>query len=142
VTTATLDKEEAREELGKFLQLASDLGPGLKMFSNFIDHEWHTLLQDPAAYKAFCAEKRTIVWEHSPNVAPAIAVIEWIGEYESRWGDLSAAWFANTDGSIDQDAYQDYLDSHKVVAAWDCNPSTGSVARVAAATDDAPSASA
>jgi hypothetical protein len=142
VTTATLDKADAREELGKFLQLASDLGPGLKMFSGFIDHEWHALLQAPEAYKAFCAEKATMLWEHTPNGSPTPVVIEWVSDYESRWGDLPPAWFADTAGVVDQDAYRDYLDSHKVVASWDCSPSTGSVARVAFSAEDAFGASA
>ena len=131
MSTAILDKSDAQAELGKFLKLADELGPGLKMFSTFIDMEWHQLVGDRAAYAQFCATSGTTVWEHKPNEAPVISKIEWVPDYESRWGDLPPAWFADETGVVDDDAYQDYLDSHEVVASWDCSPSTGSVASVA-----------
>lgn len=129
--SATLvDRSDAVDELRKFFTLSSELGPGLTMFSEFVDAQWHSLLGDPDSYEAFCQDLGVDAFGHVPSgdVNP-IVVVEWIDEYESRWGDLPLVWFADEGGVTDEDAYADYLDTHTVVAAWRCSPSTGSVAR-------------
>lgn len=128
-----LSVTEAEEELAKFLALSVELKAGLTMFSEFVDQAWHDLLDDPAGYEAFSKGACGQTLGHVPSGdSNPIVVVEWITEYESRHGDLSAAWFANAAGVLQEDAYSDYLDSHTVVAAWKCAPSSGSVALVTA----------
>jgi hypothetical protein len=51
--------------------------------------------------------------------------VPWLGLYHARFGTLPAAWFADADGTVDQDAYDRYLATHTVTACWNCTPTTG-----------------
>ena len=52
--------------------------------------------------------------------------VEWIAEYEARYGDLTAEWFASKDGDVLQNEYAAYLRDHTVTASWVCAPAEDS----------------
>lgn len=129
----TLERSDAQAELAKFFALTTELDKSLTMFSEFVDKAWHDLLDDPVSYESFCLEECGRVLSHIPSDPHSnpIVVVEWVGEYEERFGQLPPVWFADEHGVVQEDSYRDYLDSHTVVASWRCTPSTGSVATVA-----------
>lgn len=127
----TVRLDEARNELARFFKLTVELNSGLTMFSDYIDRAWHELLEDESEYTAFCEESCGKMMGHVPSGADnPIVEVEWIGEYEARYGTLPEAWFMDASGILDSDSYTDYLTSHSVVASWKCSPSTNCNSRI------------
>lgn len=131
IETIVIDQAAAEQELAKFFALSQELNAPLTMFSDYVDKRWHELMEDAEVYEQFCLSACGKVLGHVPSgQSNPIVVVEWIEQYESRHGYLPHVWFANEAGEFQDDAYQDYVDSHTIVASWKCNPSTGSVASV------------
>ncbi|MFF8310881.1 hypothetical protein [Streptomyces lydicus] len=123
-----VSRVEARTELGRFLRLLAtrterNENGFMPMFSAFIDAEWHTLLSDPEAYASFCGANGGAVVGHQPLAGSG--PVDWIGEYEAAYGPLTAAWFADASGAVDEGALATYARAGTVVTAWDCGPVPG-----------------
>lgn len=131
MSTALINRDEAEKELARFFALSTELNSSLTMFSEYVDEVWHDLMTDQPKYQAFCKDACGQVLGHIPSgETNPIVVIEWVSEYEKRHGDLPPVWFADRNGVLQEDAQLDYLESHTIVAAWKCSPSTGSIATV------------
>ena len=118
-----IDNTEAREELRRFLILATDLQKPLTMFSAYIDDAWHELMKDEAAYLEFCQSISGRPIEHVPSGKDnPIVCIEWLKEYEARYGDLNPLWFADIDGNVDSLSYGAYRRTGEIYASWRCSP--------------------
>lgn len=124
---AVIDRAEAETELSKFFALSAALGgANLTMFSDYVDRAWHEMMREPKRYEAFCKNACGVTLGHIPSgKTNPIVVVEWIADYERKHGQLPPVWFADEHGVLQDDAYRDYLESHTVVAAWKCTPSTG-----------------
>lgn len=131
--TTSIDETTGRTELGKYFGLKI---VGAPMFSPYIDEVWHELESDKEAYDAFCRE----TWgEHVMHNAwakgdPVYYEIPWVSEYESAYGKLSSIWFADKNGSIDQELFDHYKSTGKVeripprsgaFMTCDCKPGKG-----------------
>lgn len=113
---------DARAELGRFFAIAAvaDRAPG--MFSEYIDAEWHRLLESDE-YAAFCKEA---AGRHIDHVAGAESgQITWLKLYHERFGLLPDAWFADRNGVVDVTARAVYLSTRTVRASWNCSATTG-----------------
>ncbi|MCQ6557012.1 hypothetical protein NPS70_28065 [Streptomyces sp. C10-9-1] len=116
----------ARRELGRFLAIAGqrfDKGEGpAEMFSRAVDAEWHQLLATPE-YMAFSAEHAGAVLGH--REMSGTGPIGWVAAYEEAYGPLPEIWFTDEKGVLDEGALARYRETGRVVAEWDCGPTTG-----------------
>ncbi|UUN26786.1 hypothetical protein [Streptomyces sp. FIT100] len=113
-------------ELGRFLAIAgqrfkSGGGPA-EMFSRAVDAEWHQVLATPE-YAAFSTEHAGAVLGH--REMNGTGPIGWVTAYEQAYGPLSEIWFTDEKGDLDEAALARYKETGKVVAEWDCGPTTG-----------------
>lgn len=127
-----IDNPEAMKELSAFLELAVEMNKPLTMFSGYIDDAWHDLMKSPDLYNSFCEKiaKRPIEHIPSGNNNP-IVDIEWVKEYEAKYGTLNPLWFADENGVVDSISYEAYKQTGKIQASWKCKPSTGSIGSIA-----------
>ncbi len=117
---------EALTELGRFFALSVELNQPLTMFSEYIDDAWHSLMEEPERYREFCIDVVGRAVGHNPSGANNPMVdVEWLPEYEAKYGRLPASWFADIDGNVDDQLYQTYIKTGEIRASWACNPSTG-----------------
>ncbi|MCP3817575.1 hypothetical protein NLX86_05320 [Streptomyces sp. A3M-1-3] len=122
MSTTTIE----RRELGRFLALAgqqfeSGKGPA-EMFSRAVDAAWHQMLATPE-YAAFSTKHAGTVLGH--REMNGSGPIGWVAAYEEAYGPLSEIWFTNEKGILDEGALARYKETGKVVAEWDCGPTTG-----------------
>ncbi|WP_411078663.1 hypothetical protein [Streptomyces sp. cmx-18-6] len=115
-----------RRELGRFLavagrQFAGGGGPA-EMFSRAVDSAWHRMIGTPE-YAAFSSEHAGTVLGH--REMNGSGPIGWVAAYEEAYGQLPAIWFTGADGVLDESALARYEATGKVVAEWDCGPTTG-----------------
>ncbi|MET9427014.1 hypothetical protein [Streptomyces sp. NPDC003036] len=116
----------ARRELGRFLAISgqrfrSGKSPA-EMFSPAVDTMWHQLLATPE-YAAFSTEHAGAVLGHREmNGSGPIA---WVAAYEEAYGPLPEIWFTGADGILNEAALARYEETGRVVAEWDCGPTTG-----------------
>ncbi|MGW3371712.1 hypothetical protein [Streptomyces hydrogenans] len=115
-----------RRELGRFLavagkQFADGKGPA-EMFSRAVDAAWHQMLGTPE-YAAFSTEHAGTVLGH--REMSGSGPIGWVAAYEEAYGPLPEIWFTDADGVLDEAALARYKETGKVVAEWDCGPTTG-----------------
>jgi hypothetical protein len=112
--------ERAEQELGRFFTLAGLGVSNLKMPAGAIDEVWHQKLKNHEQYSSFCNETAGSFVQHAP--AKGYGELEWVSDYEQRFGKLDPAWFTNKEGKIDQPKYAAYLKDGKVSMEWDCVP--------------------
>lgn len=120
--------EAALQELGRFFKLSVELRKPLTMFSGYVDAAWHEMEKEPGYFAEFCARTAGQPIGHVPS-GPGpnpIVEIEWLNEYEAKYGPLPEMWFADEDGTINDVLYGIYRRTGRVQDAWRCNPSTGS----------------
>ncbi|MFR9727297.1 hypothetical protein ACL02R_28640 [Streptomyces sp. MS19] len=115
-----------RRELGRFLaiaekQFADGNGPA-EMFSRAVDAAWHQMIGTPE-YAAFSTEHAGTVLGH--REMNGSGPIGWVAAYEEVYGPLPEIWFTDADGVLDEGALARYKETGKVVAEWDCGPTTG-----------------
>lgn len=123
--TTTATTIECRE-LGRFLTLAGQQlarGEGAaEMFSRAVDATWHQLLTTPE-YMAFSTKYTGAVLGH--REARGTGPIGWVAAYEKDYGPLPEIWFTDEKGVLDTSALDRYRRTGRVVAEWDCVPTTG-----------------
>ncbi|MEU5921557.1 hypothetical protein [Streptomyces sp. NPDC047141] len=122
MSTTTIE----RRELGRFLavagkRFADGKGPA-EMFSRAVDAAWHQMLGTPE-YAAFSTEHSGTVLGH--REMNGSGPIDWVTAYEEAYGPLPEIWFTDADGVLDEGALAQYKETGKVVAEWDCGPTTG-----------------
>ncbi|MFI5722857.1 hypothetical protein [Streptomyces cyaneofuscatus] len=122
MSTTTMESRE----LGRFLAVAgqqfADGGGPAEMFSRAVDAAWHQMLGTPD-YEAFSTEHAgTVLGHREMNGSGAIG---WVAAYERTYGPLPEIWFTDADGVLDECALALYKETGKVVAEWDCGPTTG-----------------
>ncbi|MFL9684723.1 hypothetical protein [Streptomyces sp. KL110A] len=122
MSTITIEQRE----LGRFLALAAQRlargeGPA-EMFSRAVDAAWHELLPTPG-YAAFSAEHAGTVLGH--REMKGFGPVDWVGAYEEAYGPLPEIWFTDEAGVLHEDALARYRETGRVVAEWDCGPTTG-----------------
>ncbi|MEV6393770.1 hypothetical protein AB0M39_03145 [Streptomyces sp. NPDC051907] len=122
MSTTTIE----RRELGRFLAIAGqrfESGEGLtEMFSRAVDAEWHHMLATPE-YAAFSTEHAgAVLGHHEMN---GTGPIGWVAAYEEVYGPLPEVWFTDEKGVLDEAALTRYRETGKVVAEWDCGPTSG-----------------
>ena len=113
----------ARRELGRFFQVAAALrkeGVATHMPACYVDTAWHELLAKKREYKRFCANAVGQTVSHLPTKGEG--VLEWVPTYEARFGNLPSIWFTDTQGNLDEKAYERYLEDRQFKASWDCDP--------------------
>ncbi|WP_299609603.1 hypothetical protein [uncultured Tateyamaria sp.] len=117
----------AEAELGKFLAIAKirqDAGKGENyMPGGLIDEVWHGKLKDKTVYAKFCQSHTGKVLAHNPNAG--FGTLEWVSDYESRFGPLHKVWFADVAGRIDTDGLAEYRRTGTYITSWDCTPDSG-----------------
>lgn len=117
----------AEVELGKFLAIAKarqDAGKGQNyMPGGLIDEVWHSKLKDETAYADFCKAHAGKVLAHNPNAG--FGTLEWVSDYEARFGPLQTVWFADVSGRIDTNGLAEYRKTGIYVTSWDCTPDSG-----------------
>ncbi|EOO08755.1 hypothetical protein [Bacillus cereus] len=121
--TAHLNEELVQEgtaELGKFLKMYSEGVSNLTMPSRFIDVIWHDMLENPEEYEAFSNKFAGMVVGHEPIVGEG--KIEWVTNYEKRFGKLNSTWFMDQNGRFNKKAYEEYQKTGVWRASWDCGP--------------------
>ena len=118
---------QAKAELGKFLKISKarqDQGKGQNyMPGGLIDEVWHEMLQDRKSYEAFATKHAGSILEHNPNAG--YGTLEWVPDYEARFGLLSEAWFADKNGVVDESAVAEYRATGNYTTSWDCTPDSG-----------------
>lgn len=119
---AVVEVDEREIELAKFFQLAEILPYRLKMFSPYIDSYWHEIATDHSAFRLKFETPTNINISHLEAGSDTPEHIEWVAAYETSFGPLPKIWFHDLSGQFDQIAYQAYLESGEVYAAWDCSP--------------------
>lgn len=130
LTKPALKNAVALRELGRFFTLSVELNKPLTMFSEYIDDAWHALMNDDAQYRKFCLDAVGQYIGHKPGGSDLPESHPWVRDYEARFGRLDESWFADSNGSLNAPAFNRYLETGEVQAAWDCGPSTGSVGSV------------
>lgn len=111
-------------ELGRFLAVAADLlskgAEAPQMFSGAIDATWHELIRHSDQYDAFCRAHvgRPITHVHGRGRG----VVNWVKDYERRFGPLPGIWFTDNDGELCEDQLRHYQHTGQVRAEWDCAP--------------------
>ncbi|MGW3519499.1 hypothetical protein [Streptomyces hydrogenans] len=123
-TTRTTTIEH--RELGRFLAVAGRRfvrgdGPA-EMFSRAVDAVWHRALAGPG-YADFCTGRAGSVIGH--REAKGSGPIGWVTEYEEEYGPLPEIWFTDEEGRLNAAALARYRETGRVVAEWDCVPTTG-----------------
>jgi hypothetical protein len=114
-------QQTALVELGKFLSLCSEGVKNLVMPSTFVDNVWHELHQNERAYNEFCHKHAGSYIEHLEDEGQG--TVQWVNEYEERYGSLPSVWFMNEKGEIDNQAYNQYLKTGIWErASWRCRP--------------------
>jgi hypothetical protein len=139
----------AREELAKFFAIADLADKAPEMFSEYIDAEWHRLLNDTDEYKAFCSAAVGHPVGHQPD--KGFGTPSWLRHYHANYGQLPAVWFADATGTVNRELYAKYLTVYNtdsgddaapppdaepaetglgkemppLITAWDCTPTTG-----------------
>ncbi|MEC1600702.1 MULTISPECIES: hypothetical protein [Bacillus subtilis group] len=106
---------EAKEELKKYFSLQYDKAV---MFSKFIDEVWHDLIENsPEEYNALSTSACGMIVSHVAvaNHGKPTEEILWINEYENRFGKLPPIWFMDEEGNIDEDIYNEYKKSGRVI---------------------------
>ncbi|WP_433673893.1 hypothetical protein [Microbacterium gorillae] len=118
----TAQREVGKAELLKFFQLVDPATiDQFKMFSGAVDAVWHDLLHEPAEYEKFLSEGSIdTAMGHAPG--DGYGIIQWVGAYHEKFGQLDPIWFTAADGTVDEASYQAYLSTNVVVTAWDCGP--------------------
>ncbi|MFI8515010.1 hypothetical protein ACIGHB_28180 [Streptomyces sp. NPDC085460] len=115
-----------RRELGRFLGIAGRrfaCGEGAaEMFSRAVDAVWHRMLATPE-YAGFCTGHAGAVLGH--REARGAGQIGWVAAYEEAYGPLPEIWFTDEEGRLDETALARYRETGRVVAEWDCTPTTG-----------------
>ncbi|MGW1187510.1 hypothetical protein [Streptomyces sp. NPDC002559] len=122
MSTTTIE----HRELGRFLTLAGQRfargeGPA-EMFSRAVDAAWHQLLAS-SGYAAFSTEHAGAVLGH--REMRGTGPIGWVAAYEEAYGPLPEIWFTDDKGILDESALARYRETGRVVAEWDCSPTTG-----------------
>src|SRR4051812_45550930 len=117
----TAVKQTALVELGKFINLCSEGVKNLVMPSAFVDNVWHGLIHDEEKYKDFCHQHADSVIKHLEDKGEG--TVQWVKDYEERYGSLHPVWFMNDKGEINNQAYTQYLNSGIWErASWRCRP--------------------
>ncbi|MFG2329070.1 hypothetical protein ACGFMM_05540 [Streptomyces sp. NPDC048604] len=115
-----------RRELGRFLAIAGQRFENgespAEMFSPAVDAAWHHLL-DTAEYAAFSTDHAGAVLGH--REVKGAGPIAWVATYEETYGPLPEIWFTDAAGVLDTVGFARYRDTGKVVAEWDCSPTSG-----------------
>ena len=114
-------RKEAQQELAKFFQLTAENPDEMLMPRCLVDHAWHELMEDADRYETFCMES-VGMREIGHNPGGGYAKIRWVERYEEKHGKLNKVWFTSEDGSFNQSAYEEYLNSGELIASWDCGP--------------------
>jgi hypothetical protein len=121
---ATEVMEQGRLELTRFFRVAQSYSKKTNelvlMPSCIVDSVWHDLLEKPKEYKEFTHNAIGCDVGHEKNNGKGI--IQWTGHYEEKYGKLSEIWFTSPCGKLDNEAYNDYISTGKMLMAWDCNP--------------------
>ncbi|MEU8764898.1 hypothetical protein [Streptomyces sp. NPDC048659] len=113
-------------ELGRFLDVAGQRfrrgEVPSEMFSGAVDALWHRML-GTAGYRAFSAGHAGTVLGHreSKGAGP----VDWVAAYEEAYGPLHELWFTDEKGALDVAGLARYRETGRVVAEWDCVPTTG-----------------
>ncbi|WP_344102173.1 hypothetical protein [Nocardiopsis rhodophaea] len=129
-----MSPEAARTELAKFFVIADLASESPEMFSAYIDAEWHRML-GTKEYRALCRE--AVGHRVCHVTAPGSGTPSWLNLYHERYGTLPSVWFADRNGTVDQELYGHYLrnrggllSSEKsaaqapLIVTWDCQPTT------------------
>lgn len=85
-----------------------------------VDQAWHALLLDTKRYHTLTT--RTIGSKVLHLEQSGEGYLEWVSEYEKRFGKLSKLWFTSSDGQFDPVAYDRYSKTGKIYTSWDCTP--------------------
>ncbi|GAA2433184.1 hypothetical protein GCM10010433_37280 [Streptomyces pulveraceus] len=122
MSTTTIE----HRELGRFLAIAGQRfacgeGPA-EMFSRAVDAAWHQMLATPG-YAAFSTGHAGAVLGH--REMRGTGLIGWVAAYEEAYGQLPEIWFTDDKGVLDENALDQYRETGRVVAEWDCGPTTG-----------------
>ncbi|NJP48398.1 hypothetical protein [Actinacidiphila epipremni] len=123
-------------ELGRFLTITGrrlqegESAP--EMFSGAVDAAWHAML-GTAGYPAFCERTAGREIRHAANAG--MGPIGWVGAYEEAYGPLPEIWFTDAEGRVDREAMARYRATGRVVAEWDCSPTTGDEDEIAPPAD-------
>jgi hypothetical protein len=124
MTLQTLENEkllaDAEIELGKFFNLAGEGISNLLMPQGIIDEVWHEKLKDNEKYLEFCFDHANAQIDHVET--NGTGELEWVENYEKKFGKLNQAWFVDKNGVLDFDTYQEYLKNGKLIMSWDCGP--------------------
>lgn len=114
----------AQLELGKFLQMFAEGVRNLTMTSGFIDEIWHKLMKDESKYRDFCSKYAGKHVGHVEDVGEG--TVQWVYEYEKRFGSLHPLWFTDENGKLDLEAYEQYkLTGIWERTSWRCRPIPG-----------------
>lgn len=107
-------------ELGRFLTVAADrFAKGeepAQMFSGAVSAAWHALRRRPRPYADFCLT-------HAGRQLGYLAacgrgLVNWIDDYERRFGPLPGVWFTDADGAFREDQWRRYQSTGQVMADW------------------------
>ncbi|WP_147255326.1 hypothetical protein [Streptomyces sp. PT12] len=125
-TRATrITRAELEAELARYLSITGHrFATGQEspqMFSGLIDRVWHEKMQDPVAYAEFCAAHAGEPVAHAPVTGSG--PVNWIVDYERRFGTLPDAWFMGADGVVNEPLRREYHRTGAVTRAeWICSP--------------------
>lgn len=119
-----------KEELGKFFQVVDSLdkeGKGMSMMvmpACIVDTLWHQLDGSPE-FDAWTQELTGSKFEHVNDYdkypeARGYGQIPWVARYEEMFGMLSAVWFMDESGTMDQARYKRYLETSSMVSGFPC----------------------
>lgn len=111
-----------QNELGKFLSLVSDVDKieDLMMPACIVDGEWHDIRESAVEYAVFCNEVAGTYIEHQPG--GGMSEMKWVPKYEEKYGKLPKSWFTSIDGVFNEQSYEEYLKTGKMICSWDCGP--------------------
>jgi hypothetical protein len=108
-------------ELVRFFQVSRSTDQICQMFSPYVDSYWHAVeARNPRSFQSFCEREIGCEIEHRELIGEG--VINWVSEYERRFGKLSQVWFMNAEGLVDQSMIDRYDSGHGIYACWDCHP--------------------
>jgi len=126
---ALIPNQSAHEELSRFFAIAADAEniSMMKMPRCAVDALWHVYMTNPTQYIRFSAQHAGVYFEHMPGNGHE--EMQWVPEYERRYGRLSRIWFTDASGAVDEAACSDYVSRGKMIASWDCGPIVPEVSR-------------
>ncbi|GAA3982022.1 hypothetical protein FOF52_03900 [Thermobifida alba] len=125
-----VSREAARTELARFFTVMETAEKAPEMFSAYIDAEWHRLLGS-REYEALCLEAVGRLVGHRADAGQGTP--SWLEVYHERYGNLPRVWFADAEGTVDEEMYKRYLatrvsgqraEQRPLIVSWDCTPTT------------------